>query len=82
MGRSVWKGPFIAALDMTQSPPLAQRAATILPSHVGKTVGIHNGKSAVQLLVTEEMISRKFGEFAKTQKEFSFKKKDDQRKRK
>ena len=76
MARSVWKGPILNSTLSNMS-----RKSTILPFHVGKTVNIHNGKSQISLLVKEEMISKKFGEFAWTTKDFSYKKKDDNKKK-
>jgi len=44
------------------------RSSTILPSFVGSTFEIHNGKTFVKLVVTKEMIGHKFGEFSLTRK--------------
>ena len=44
------------------------RRSFILPSFVNKKFEIHNGKSFVSLLITENMIGHKFGEFAATRK--------------
>lgn len=40
------------------------RAATILPNFVGLKFAVHNGKQYQEILVTEEMVGRKLGEFA------------------
>jgi ribosomal protein S19 len=47
-------------------PPIKTqaRAATILPNFVGLKFQIHNGKSYNDLLITEDMVGRKLGEFA------------------
>ncbi|KAI8915771.1 hypothetical protein EDD86DRAFT_196786, partial [Gorgonomyces haynaldii] len=52
------------------------RSCTILPSHVGRKFMVHNGKAFVQVIVNEQMVNHKLGEFAHTRKEWKFKKKD------
>jgi small subunit ribosomal protein S19 len=42
------------------------RACTIVPEFVGHTFMIHNGRMHVKLLVTEDMVGHKLGEFAPT----------------
>ncbi len=42
------------------------RRTTILPQFVGLTFGVHNGNKHVPVVVTEDMIGHKFGEFAPT----------------
>ena len=42
------------------------RRSTILPQFVGLTFGIHNGRKHIPVLITEEMVGHKFGEFAPT----------------
>ena len=54
--------------------PIISRNTTILPKFVEKTFEVYNGKKFVEVLVTEEMIGHKFGEFSSTRKRFSFKK--------
>ncbi|KAI9326384.1 hypothetical protein BDR26DRAFT_877365 [Obelidium mucronatum] len=44
------------------------RASTILPSHIGRRFLVHNGKDYLPVLVTEQMVNRKLGEFAPTKK--------------
>lgn len=44
------------------------REMVILPEMVGKKFGIHNGKEFFSLIVTEEMIGRRLGEFSHTTK--------------
>lgn len=48
------------------------RSCTILPSFVGLKFLVHNGKNYIPLLVTEDMIGHKLGEFAPTRKSFSY----------
>lgn len=42
------------------------RRSTILPQFVGLTFGVHNGQKHIPVLVSEEMIGQKFGEYAPT----------------
>lgn len=77
MTRSVWKGPFVdgylfkkaeAAHKSNRNTVIAiwSRRSTILPQFVGLTFGVYNGKKHIPVVVTEEMIGHKFGEFAPT----------------
>lgn len=47
------------------TPPIrtTKRAATILPNFVGLRFAVHNGKTYVEITVTEEMVGRKLGEY-------------------
>lgn len=78
MSRSLKKGPFvdfklakkIAALgpdDRTIIKTWA-RASTISPDMVGRTVAVHNGKMHIPVLLTENMVGHKLGEFSPTRK--------------
>ena len=79
MSRAKWKGPYIKLttvkkiLKVTDSK-LSDRAATILPNFVGKTLNIHNGFGYIKLIIKKEMVGYKLGEFAPTRKKFIFKK--------
>jgi len=42
------------------------RRSTVLPQFVGLTFGVYNGKKFIPVLVTEEMIGHKLGEFSPT----------------
>ncbi len=44
------------------------RAATISPEMVGFHFGVHNGKDHIDVLVSEEMVGHKLGEFSPTRK--------------
>ncbi len=77
MTRSVWKGPFVdgyllkkadAARESGRSQVIRtwSRRSTILPQFVGLTFGVHNGKKHIPVLVTEDMVGHKFGEFSPT----------------
>jgi small subunit ribosomal protein S19 len=78
MARAVWKGPFVdrhllkkveeartgggkAGVIKTWS-----RRSTILPNFIGLTFGVHNGNKFIPVLVTDQMIGHKLGEFAPT----------------
>ncbi len=78
MSRSLKKGPFVdfklakkvAALtadDRTIIKTWA-RASTISPEMVGRTIAVHNGKFHVSVLVSENMVGHKLGEFSPTRK--------------
>lgn len=87
MSRSKWKGPFIYAKHLhdlkkfkkqktkNKETVIVTRNSEIVPAFVGSTVNIHNGKNHVEIVVSENMIGHKFGEFAFTRSRFLFKKK-------
>lgn len=75
MARSIWKGPFVdgyllkkaeAARASTRKEIIRtwSRRSTILPQFVGLTFGVHNGQKFIPVLVTENMVGHKFGEFS------------------
>jgi small subunit ribosomal protein S19 len=75
--RSVWKGPFVdgyllkkaeavRASGRNQAIKTWSRRSTILPQFVGLTFQVHNGNKHIPVLVTEDMVGHKFGEFAPT----------------
>ncbi len=77
MARSVWKGPFIDGYLLKKAETSREsgrkevikswsRRSTILPQFVGLTFGVYNGHKFIPVLVTENMIGHKFGEFAPT----------------
>ena len=77
MARSVWKGPFVeksllkkveASRNSTRKDIIKtwSRRSTILPQFVGLTFGVHNGRKFIPVLVTDQMIGHKLGEFAPT----------------
>ena len=77
MPRSVRKGPFVDA-HLAQKVEQARaegskrpiktwsRRSTITPDFVGLTIAVHNGRQHVPILVTENMVGHKLGEFAVT----------------
>jgi small subunit ribosomal protein S19 len=77
MPRSVRKGPFVDhhlmkkvadALETNNKRPIKtwSRRSMILPDMVGLTIAVHNGKLHVPVLVNENMVGHKLGEFALT----------------
>jgi len=75
--RSVKKGPFIdyhllnkvtAARDSNNKRPIKtwSRRSMVVPDMVGLTIAVHNGRQHVPVLVTENMVGHKLGEFAPT----------------
>jgi|TARA_B100001540_G_C15729832_1_gene607144 small subunit ribosomal protein S19 len=79
MARSVWKGPFVDASVLQHSFDkrinIWSRRSVIIPQFINQQVYIYNGKTFVSLLVTEDMVGHKFGEFAITRKRALHKKK-------
>ncbi|MGH9856575.1 MAG: 30S ribosomal protein S19 [Acidobacteriota bacterium] len=78
MSRSLKKGPYIdpkllkkvqrlKAGDRTVIKTWSRRS-TIYPEMVGFRFGVHTGKEHVEVLVTEDMVGHKLGEFAPTRK--------------
>lgn len=77
MPRSIKKGPFIdhhlmkKTLDALQSgskKPIKtwSRRSMIIPDMIGLTLAIHNGKQHIPVLVSDNMVGHKLGEFAPT----------------
>ena len=77
MSRSVKKGPFVAeslvkkidAMNESREKTVVKtwsRASTIIPSMVGHTIGVYDGRKHVPVYISEEMIGHKLGEFAPT----------------
>ena len=57
------------------------RSSTILPSMIGCTFGVYNGRQHLPVFVTDQMIGHKLGEFAPTRTFRSHVKKDKKSKR-
>ena len=77
MPRSLKKGPFVdlhllkkveAAAEANDRRPIKtwSRRSMILPNMVGLTIAVHNGKQHVPVLINEDMVGHKLGEFAVT----------------
>lgn len=77
MPRSLKKGPFIdlhllkkveVANQSNSKRPIKtwSRRSMVLPEMVGLTIAVHNGKAHIPVLVNENMVGHKLGEFAMT----------------
>ncbi len=77
MPRSLKKGPFVdhhlmkkveTAKAVNDRRPIKtwSRRSMILPEMIGLTLAVHNGKQHVPVLVNENMVGHKLGEFALT----------------
>ncbi|HPS54819.1 MAG TPA: 30S ribosomal protein S19 [Sedimentisphaerales bacterium] len=77
MGRSLKKGPFVdeklfvkvsKQIDSGSYDPIKTwaRRCTVIPEFVGFTFLVHNGKMFHKVLVTEDMVGHKLGEFSLT----------------
>jgi small subunit ribosomal protein S19 len=80
MSRSLLKGPYVdpkLLKKITGKKPddlgvvkTWARRSQISPEMVGFTFGVHNGRSHIEVLVTEEMVGHRLGEFSPTRKFF------------
>ena len=77
MSRSVKKGPYVHVsvlkkIDVMNAKNEKKvvktwsRSSTILPSFVGHTIAVHDGRKHVPVYITEDMVGHKLGEFAPT----------------
>lgn len=77
MPRSIKKGPFVDhhllqkvenAVATSSKRPIKtwSRRSMVLPEMVGLTIAVYNGRQHVPVLVTENMVGHKLGEFALT----------------
>ena len=77
MTRSAWKGPFVDGYLLRKAETarasgrhdmikIWSRRSTILPQFVGLMFGVYNGHKHIPVLVTEDMVGHKLGEFAPT----------------
>ncbi|HEU4730535.1 MAG TPA: 30S ribosomal protein S19 [Kofleriaceae bacterium] len=79
MPRSVKKGPFVEhylakkmAVAAKEANPARRvittysRRSTVIPSMVGLTFAIHNGRKFIPVFITEQMVGHKLGEFSLT----------------
>jgi small subunit ribosomal protein S19 len=77
MARSIKKGPFIDhhlakkvadSVETNNKRPIKtwSRRSMILPDMVGLTIAVHNGRQHVPILINDQMIGHKLGEFAQT----------------
>ncbi len=78
MSRSSKKGPYVDAKLLKKISKLKSgdrtviktwaRASEISPEMVGFTLGVHNGKNFIEVLIKEEMVGHRLGEFSLTRK--------------
>ena len=77
MPRSLKKGPFVAvhllkkidAMNANNEKKVIKtwsRASTIIPTMIGHTIAVHNGRQHIPVYITEQMVGHKLGEFALT----------------
>jgi len=77
MTRSVWKGPFVdqhlikkvqKSLDSSSHTVINtwSRRSTIIPPFIGQTIAVYNGRKFIPVVVTEDMVGHKLGEFSPT----------------
>ena len=77
MPRSIKKGPFVdthllkkvaksAAANDRRPIKTWSRRSMIVPDMVGLTIAVHNGRQHIPILVSENMVGHKLGEFAVT----------------
>jgi small subunit ribosomal protein S19 len=77
MPRSLKKGPFVdlhllkkveAAAAKNDRKPIKtwSRRSMVLPDMVGLTIAVHNGRQHIPVLITENMVGHKLGEFSPT----------------
>jgi len=77
MGRSIKKGPFVAYHLLKKVDTLNEngkleviktwsRSSTIMPSMIGHTIAVYNGRIHIPILISEQLIGHKLGEFAPT----------------
>lgn len=77
MGRSLKKGPFVEerlmkridAMNAANEKKVVKtwsRASTIFPEMVGHTIAVHDGRKHVPVLISEDMVGHRLGEFAPT----------------
>lgn len=75
MARSIWKGPFVDGYLLKKAEAVRasgrkeviktwSRRSTILPHFVGLTFGVYNGQKHIPVLITEDMIGQKLGEYS------------------
>ena len=77
MPRSIKKGPFVDLhLQKKVDAAMAEggrarlktwsRSSMVIPDMVGMTIAVHNGREHIPILISENMVGHKLGEFAPT----------------
>ena len=80
MKRSKWKGLYVKPSNYNKESSITSRKTLIVPNFIGKTLKVHNGKKLKEILITNQMLNHKLGEFFKTRANFEFKKKKKKKK--
>lgn len=96
MSRSIWKGPFInfdkfkLVIKKKNKQKIKKvkqiflktfsRSSTILPVLVNRLIAVYNGRRFIKMLITNDMVGCKLGEFSLTRRFFKFTKKDKKNK--
>nr|YP_010832276.1 ribosomal protein S19 [Astragalus sieversianus]WFG51714.1 ribosomal protein S19 [Astragalus sieversianus] len=92
MGRSLKKNPFVADHLLKKINKLNtkgekeiiitwSRASTIIPTMIGHTIAIHNGKEHLPIYITDRMVGHKLGEFSPTRNVLGYTKNDNRSRR-
>lgn len=77
MSRSIKKGPFVAdhllkkieKMDAGEKRSVIitwSRASTVLPVMIGHTIAVYNGQEHIPVLISDQMVGHKLGEFSPT----------------
>ena len=77
MPRSIWKGPYVCASLLKKIKKAKKesrntvintwsRSSTILPNFIGMTIAVYNGRKFIPVLINEDMIGQKLGEYSPT----------------
>ena len=77
MARSIWKGPFVDSTLIKKAEKSSEsgkkeviktwsRRSMVIPDMVGMTISVHNGREHIPLVISENMVGHKLGEFAPT----------------
>ena len=77
MPRSLKKGPFVdhhlykkvlVAVETNNKRPIKtwSRRSMVIPDMVGLTIAVHNGRQHVPVMINENMVGHKLGEFSLT----------------
>jgi len=83
VARSIKKGPFVDEHLLVKAEKAHRgeikkliktwsRRSTIVPEFLGLTIAVHNGRKFVPVLINENMIGHKLGEFAPTRTYYGF----------
>nr|YP_010310767.1 ribosomal protein S19 [Paracladopus chiangmaiensis]UMY76302.1 ribosomal protein S19 [Paracladopus chiangmaiensis] len=92
MSRSLKKNPFVTIhllrkinkLNTKEEKEIIvtwSRASTIIPTMIGHTIAIHNGKEHLPIYITDGMVGHKLGEFAPTRNFVEYAKNDTKSRR-